>query len=327
MLRRLARGERRQGHQVSPASAPRVHPRHRPHRCSSSSSCSCPAAPRRFDDRGRRLVRAVVRPDGHRLCRRRSGCCWKLRRSSRSRSIEASRSSGATGSPRRRRPAGGSITSRRAPSRWCSRSAAALIVLSLLRWDPGAMVDLRGGRLHGDPRAAGAARAGGAAAALLRDQAADARALRERLVALADKAGTRVLGVFEWRLSDRTQKGERRAGRHRPHAADPAVRHAARRALGRRDRSDPGARARAPRLSRHLVGDCARDGADRARLLSPPIACSARCRRVRGLEGKGDVAGLPLLVLAAGAVSLALMPVSNALSRAHERRADRYALR
>ena len=45
-----------------------------------------------------------------------------------------------------------------------------------------------------------------------------------------------------------------------------------------------------------------------------------------GLEGKGDVAALPLLVLAAGAVSLTLMPVSNALSRAHERRADRYAL-
>jgi len=45
-----------------------------------------------------------------------------------------------------------------------------------------------------------------------------------------------------------------------------------------------------------------------------------------GLEGKGDVAALPLLLLAAGAVSLALMPLANALSRAHERRADRYAL-
>jgi STE24 endopeptidase len=45
-----------------------------------------------------------------------------------------------------------------------------------------------------------------------------------------------------------------------------------------------------------------------------------------GLDGKGDVAGLPLLVLAAGAVSIALLPLSNALSRAHERRADRYAL-
>jgi STE24 endopeptidase len=45
-----------------------------------------------------------------------------------------------------------------------------------------------------------------------------------------------------------------------------------------------------------------------------------------GLTGKADVAGLPLLVLAGAAVSLALLPVANALSRAHERRADRYAL-
>jgi STE24 endopeptidase len=35
---------------------------------------------------------------------------------------------------------------------------------------------------------------------------------------------------------------------------------------------------------------------------------------------------MPLLVLAAGAVSLALTPVALALSRRHERRADRFAL-
>ena len=31
-------------------------------------------------------------------------------------------------------------------------------------------------------------------------------ALRDRLLALADKAGTQIAGVFEWRLSDRTKK-------------------------------------------------------------------------------------------------------------------------
>ena len=45
-----------------------------------------------------------------------------------------------------------------------------------------------------------------------------------------------------------------------------------------------------------------------------------------GLEGKSDVAGFPLIALAGGAVSVALRPMTNALSRAHERRADRYAL-
>jgi STE24 endopeptidase len=38
------------------------------------------------------------------------------------------------------------------------------------------------------------------------------------------------------------------------------------------------------------------------------------------------VAALPLLVLAGGVVSTLLMPAAHALSRAHERRADRYAL-
>ena len=45
-----------------------------------------------------------------------------------------------------------------------------------------------------------------------------------------------------------------------------------------------------------------------------------------GMAGKDDLAGLPLLVLAGGSVSLALLPLVNALSRAHERRADLYAL-
>jgi STE24 endopeptidase len=45
-----------------------------------------------------------------------------------------------------------------------------------------------------------------------------------------------------------------------------------------------------------------------------------------GLTGVADPAGLPLLVLAAGGVSLVLMPVALAISRGHERRADRFAL-
>ena len=45
-----------------------------------------------------------------------------------------------------------------------------------------------------------------------------------------------------------------------------------------------------------------------------------------GATGKGDIATLPLLLLTMGGVSLALLPLRNALSRSHERRADRYAL-
>jgi Zn-dependent protease with chaperone function len=45
-----------------------------------------------------------------------------------------------------------------------------------------------------------------------------------------------------------------------------------------------------------------------------------------GLAGDADVAGLPLLLLAGGAVSVVLVPAAQAMSRAYERRADRYAL-
>ncbi len=45
-----------------------------------------------------------------------------------------------------------------------------------------------------------------------------------------------------------------------------------------------------------------------------------------GLEGLADPAGVPLVAAAAGAVSLVLLPFGLALSRRHERRADRFAL-
>jgi len=45
-----------------------------------------------------------------------------------------------------------------------------------------------------------------------------------------------------------------------------------------------------------------------------------------GLRSPSDVAGLPLLLLAGGAVSVAATPAMNALSRWNERRADRFAL-
>ena len=47
---------------------------------------------------------------------------------------------------------------------------------------------------------------------------------------------------------------------------------------------------------------------------------------VVGLSGPADVAGLPILLLAAGAVSIVMLPLAHALSRSHERKADRFAL-
>ena len=45
-----------------------------------------------------------------------------------------------------------------------------------------------------------------------------------------------------------------------------------------------------------------------------------------GLNRPGDVAGLPLLLLAAGAVSLVMLPAAHAISRVHERAPISFAL-
>ncbi|HZB25819.1 MAG TPA: M48 family metalloprotease [Vicinamibacterales bacterium] len=57
------------------------------------------------------------------------------------------------------------------------------------------------------------------------------------------------------------------------------------------------------------------------------LALALRSRLAPGILGPGDVAGLPLILLGVGAVSTALTPLVNALSRRHEHRADAFALR
>src|SRR5204862_7890026 len=52
--------------------------------------------------------------------------------------------------------------------------------------------------------------------------------------------------------------------------------------------------------------------------------CLHRLAGPAGLRGVDDVAGLPLLLLVAGAVSLVTLPVAHAMSRAFERSADRF---
>jgi STE24 endopeptidase len=149
--------------------------------------------------------------------------------------------------------------------------------------------------------------------------------LRERLTALADKAGTRIAGVFEWRLSDRTKKAN---------AALAGIGRTRRILLSDTllaEHSDDEIEViLAHELAHHVYKDLWSAIAIETVLIAlgcftADLVLGAFAARL-GLEGKGDIAALPLLVLAAGMVSLALMPVSNALSRAHERRADRYAL-
>ena len=150
-------------------------------------------------------------------------------------------------------------------------------------------------------------------------------ALGARLVTLASRAGARVLGVYEWGLGDKTRKAN-----------------AALTGLGSSRRilisdtmlasysDDEIEVVLAHELAHHVHGDIWRGIALESALVLAGFWLAARALAVvvepLGLSGPADPAGLPVLLLAAGAVSLLAVPASHALSRAYERRADRFAL-
>jgi STE24 endopeptidase len=153
----------------------------------------------------------------------------------------------------------------------------------------------------------------------------DRPALVERLVALAERAGARVLGVFEWRLSDRTRKANAALtgiGRTRRILLSDTL------LAGHSD--DEIEVVLAHELAHHVHHDIWKGIALETVLTTLGFFLADRVLTAAvghfGVAAKDDVAALPVLVLAGGAVSLALLPLANAVSRAHERRADRYAL-
>jgi STE24 endopeptidase len=154
----------------------------------------------------------------------------------------------------------------------------------------------------------------------------DREALVARLLALAERAGARVLGVFEWRLSDRTKKAN---------AALTGIGRTRRILLSDTLLAEHSEEEIEVILAHELAHHVHRDIWSAIALESVLIVFGffiadrafTSFATSFGLMGKADIATLPLLVLAMGAVSLLLMPLANAFSRAHERRADRYALK
>jgi STE24 endopeptidase len=149
--------------------------------------------------------------------------------------------------------------------------------------------------------------------------------LVRRLTALAERAGAHVLGVFEWRLSDRTKKANAALagiGRTRRILVSDTL---------LADHSDEEIEViLAHELAHHVHHDIwsgitVEAGVILASFYVADLALHATAGSF-GLTGQADVAALPLLLLAGGAVSIALLPFFNGLSRRHERRADRYAL-
>jgi len=149
--------------------------------------------------------------------------------------------------------------------------------------------------------------------------------LRERLPALAAKAGVPALGVFEWTTSDRTS---------RAHAALTGIGHTRRIILSDtllRDYTPEEIEAvLAHEVGHHANHDIWRGLAVDAMVgLAAFLAADAALRGAAGhfgLQGLSDPAGLPVAGLAMTAVGWLATPLQNAVSRAHERRADRAAL-
>jgi STE24 endopeptidase len=150
-------------------------------------------------------------------------------------------------------------------------------------------------------------------------------ALRTRLSSLADRAGARVTGVYEWGLGSKTKKANAAltglAGTRRILVSDTML----------ADYSDEEIEiVLAHELAHHVHGDIWKGLVFEGALMLVGFFAASRILSVSvgalGLSGAADVAGLPLLLLVAGAVSLVMLPVAHAWSRAHERSADRFAL-
>ncbi|HEY7502058.1 MAG TPA: M48 family metalloprotease [Vicinamibacterales bacterium] len=154
----------------------------------------------------------------------------------------------------------------------------------------------------------------------------DREGLRARLETLSARAGIPVLGVYEWGLGEKTRRANAvlvGTGRSRRVLLSDT--------LLASYTDDEIEVILAHELGHHAHGDI-RNG-----LLIESLLILASCASASaalhalwpwlGLHGPADVAGLPLVVLVSGAVSLLTRPGVNALSRRNEHRADRFALR
>ena len=153
----------------------------------------------------------------------------------------------------------------------------------------------------------------------------DREELRARLLALAERAGARVLGAYEWGLSAKTKKANAAlagiGGTRRILVSDTML----------AEYSDEEIEVvLAHELAHHVHGDIWKGIVFESALMLAGFYLAARTLAAFsdrfGLRNVADPAGLPLLLLAAGAVSLVMMPVAHAVSRAYERNADRFAL-
>jgi STE24 endopeptidase len=150
--------------------------------------------------------------------------------------------------------------------------------------------------------------------------------LTERLLDLSRRAGTRVKGVFEWKLSEKSKKANAALmglGNTRriilsdtllEKFQDEEVEAVLAHELGHH-------------VHRHIFQSIALQGAATVGGFYLIYRTLIWLGPHFGFQGAADFANLPLLALVTAGFSLILLPVVNSYSRAMERQADTYALR
>jgi STE24 endopeptidase len=148
--------------------------------------------------------------------------------------------------------------------------------------------------------------------------------LRERLLRLSERAGTRVRGVYEWKLSEKSKKanaaltgmGQTRRiiladtllENYSPDEIEAVLAHE----LGHH-------------VHRHMLKSIlVQAGVTLLGFWLVNLALEYAIEQRHMFESLADFANLPLLVLVTTVLSFVLMPALNAYSRFHERQADRY---
>lgn len=148
--------------------------------------------------------------------------------------------------------------------------------------------------------------------------------LKNRLIKLGEKSGTRVRGVYEWKLSEKTKKANAAltglGATRRIILADTLLQNYS---------ADEIEAVLAHELGHHVHRHILKSIFVQAAVtlagfwLASEVLLYA-VDRVRWFDALSDFANLPLLVLVSTLLSVLLMPVLNAYSRFNERQADRY---
>jgi STE24 endopeptidase len=158
-----------------------------------------------------------------------------------------------------------------------------------------------------------------------RFKALDRASLRARLELLSARAGVPVLGVYEWGLGEKTRRANAAlvgTGRSRRILlSDTLLEHYS---------DDEIEVILAHELGHHAHRDIRNGLALEALLIVVSFAAAALTLHLAwpalGLTGAADAAGLALILMVVGTLSLVATPFLNALSRRNEHRADRFAL-